>query len=333
MNVKGVHFYSQGRLRQLERRARKLGQAASSGQWVRLLRIAAWFETLRCRSGLQNAYGLGEQIAPSGSEPHSNVWVKYAHAVHQPSEATLAAVDVKFPGSSIIFRSPIWHALDLTRPLNGTADSLIASLSAPAQLEYFDTDSLTHGLFVPRRRPLRRTAAALVELSSLDALAALVVMLRTAHEQRRSARCFSIGREIHDCLLLVGQDSHVQLIAQDLYYYFSIHIFPLTQCRGIAIASEPDQLQQQAQLVSSLVLELEDAGAIDYVPGYRKPLCRLVKLGFNGFGRVPLRPRLGTCGDRSNPTPLKNKLVRAWNDTLDRSLQEFAWLVEVDGVS
>jgi hypothetical protein len=64
-----------------------------------------------------------------------------------------------------------------------------------------------------------------------------------------------------DCLLLVGQDSPIQLIAEELFWYFSHFVLPFTGCRGVRIASSRRRLLLQHEVLSASYLSLKTAGS------------------------------------------------------------------------
>lgn len=298
MALKEIPFYGEARLARMRASTSILPANRAVPYCLRSLSVGLWFECLRSRMGLSSAYALGQSISPERPGCHSNVWVKYAHAEHVPSQATQAAAEARYPGCRMVLCSPVWAALNVHEALGGCGESILMSLSAPVQLEVFSGASLRAGMFVRRDRRLREITEGLCGLGTLDSLAALVVMLRVAHEQGRRHDCFALGRALHDCLLLVGQDSPIQLIAEELFWYFSHFVLPFTGCRGVRIASSRRRLLLQHEVLSRLVLELEDSG-FDYLPGMRHPLLRVVRNQQHAPSSRFFSPGVGPCSATS----------------------------------
>src|SRR3989304_3091207 len=174
MALKEIPFYGEARLARMRASTSILPANRAVSYCLRSLSVGLGFECLRSRMGLSSAYALGQSISPERPGCHSNVWVKYAHAEHVPSQATQAAAEARYPGSRMVLCSPVWAALNVHEALGGCGESILMSLSAPVQLEVFSGASLRAGMFVRRDRRLREITEGLVGLGTLDSLAALV---------------------------------------------------------------------------------------------------------------------------------------------------------------
>ncbi|WP_157510270.1 hypothetical protein [Lysobacter sp. Root559] len=214
---------------------------------------------------------MGKQVQPSTYKSrsetawpqHHNMWAKYAQGRHLPGSRTISACALRAPGTSEILQTAAWEALDLTHPLGEGGDTLLRRLRPSVQEAVFDK-SLRRGRY-QRRSSQLRPLRLLEGEADLDGIAALVVLLREAHEAGNAARAFNIGRSLHSALLMATNRTPLFYIALELFDFFISEVFPLAADEEIAFDLHRDELSEQLLLFSRTALQLEDQEKIGLV--------------------------------------------------------------------
>ncbi|MFC7521391.1 hypothetical protein ACFQS6_17545 [Xanthomonas populi] len=141
-------------------------------------------------------------------------------------------------GSSEILMAAAWDALDISRPVGANADILLKRLGPGIQMAIFDQQALERGRYV-RRKATRQVTRRLEGQAGLDSLAALVVLLREAHEAGNQGLAFELGRSLHASLFLATIEGPLWEIAEELFAYFICFIFPLAEDKELAFDLHP----------------------------------------------------------------------------------------------
>jgi len=251
------------------------------------------------------AYRMGQILQPDTylkGEHHHNLWAKYALGKHVPSAETLRITETVIAGSSEILTAATWDALDISRPLGASADTLLKRLRPGIQMAIFDQKGLERGRYVRRKAP-RLVTQRLEGQAGLDSLAALVVLLREAYEAGNKGRAFELGRSLHASLFLATVEGPLWLIAEELFAYFICFIFPLAEDKEIAFNLHPRIMEIQAFCFGRVVLQMEDVGWDGYLPGgHTRQLRRLLTIdyGFDLFFGLGPRFRLTRSVEQSS---------------------------------
>ncbi|CAD0298702.1 hypothetical protein [Xanthomonas hortorum] len=313
-----IKDYKLGRVKAVVRLAESNANR-SAEKALNVLKVGLWFEGLRARMGRPTAYRLGQVLQPGTylkGEHHHNLWAKYALGKHVPGAETLRTTEAAMAGSSEILMAAAWDALDISRPVGVSADTLLKRLGPGIQMAIFDQQALERGRYV-RRKATRQVTRRLEGQAGLDSLAALVVLLREAHEAGNQGRAFELGRSLHASLFLATIEGPLWEIAEELFAYFICFIFPLAEDKELAFDLHPRIMQRQAFCFSRVVLQLEDAGWDGYLPGgHTRQLRRLLTIdfGFDLFFGLGPRFRL------TQPVEQSSENARRWV-----AEQDIAW--------
>jgi hypothetical protein len=203
---------------------------------LRRLRTIYWFEGLRLDAGVQKAYALGRIVQPEtyrkrrNYKPkvkkrgmhrqtkvlptdediteanHNNLWAKYQVGDHAPKPALRQRADAQFPGSALRFTDPLFDAIDPQCLISDRSDALLRHLQPEVVRAVFDNKELSLGLF-RRRKSLPQTLNLLEKLSTPDALTALIVLVREAHERGEQERMLAIQQRLYSVFLVVCASS------------------------------------------------------------------------------------------------------------------------------
>lgn len=198
-----------------------------------------WFFTLQHKTGCRTAYALERLFEPSGLRSnaagerfHSSKWARYRAGLTRP-RSVLPAVENKCHGANACLGSPLWPALTarpLKRPqlealllrLEPSIRSLVSRRTAATNAGRSTKGDVDSGL-----------AGALERLASLDALAAMVVLLRLAHANGRTAEAFHWGRHVLRTMLLMGSLLRSHGVAQVLFDLIEERVMPMAQHEGL----------------------------------------------------------------------------------------------------
>jgi hypothetical protein len=235
-----------------------------------VLRGGAWFEALRISTHQQSAYGVGKQIQPQTYRPreggrwpqHHNLWAKYAQGVHLPGSKTRADAHQVDSEAENLLTAAAWVALDVGTPLGSQGDALLRRLRLGVQQAVFEPRGLEAGRYRRRTAPVLPLRL-LANQADLDGVAAMVILLREAHEAGNSARAFDIGRALYGALLAAGTNLPLSLLASELLEFFIQAIFPLANHEGMALDIDRDEFHEQRRLLHRCLLQLEDAGRVE----------------------------------------------------------------------
>jgi len=177
--------------------------------------------------------------------------------------------------------SAYWDLLDVRHPAELQGDAPLKRLWSAIQSAIFDEWVLALGRHVRRRspnQPLRR----LEGQAGLQAVAAMVVILREAHEAGHRLRAFKIGRSLHLTLLMAVVATRLSGVALEVFEFFIRHIFPIAADNKIALDPNFQVLRAQAHRLGQVVLQLEDADWSGNRPG--GPTCELRKVLSVNYG-------------------------------------------------
>jgi hypothetical protein len=290
--------YSRGRLTQL---MRFLGSPdpAGVGKAIHVLARGGWFEEVRLKARVPTAYQVGKKVQPhtyklsrDGNGPHHhNLWVKYALGLNGPGGETIKSADAIAHQAKDILMAEAWKAFDVSHPLQGKGDLFLRSLRMGVQNAVFDPRQMEFGHYV-RRSTLRRTLRMLEARADLDGVAAIVILLREAYEAGALGKAFIIGESLHGALLMAALGSPLVCVREEFYEFFIQKIFPMASNDEIAFDLDRRVLCEQARLLHTMMLILEDAGKIGFAHrGATGELCKILDGNFGEDLHYGLKPR------------------------------------------
>ncbi|WP_448670204.1 hypothetical protein [Pseudoxanthomonas mexicana] len=149
-----------------------------------------------------------------------------------------------------------------------------------------------------------------------DAVAAVTIVLRLAHEKGDQEGAHRAGRSLYRLLLMMAVTSSAYWIAPEVFAYFIHFIFPLAATSVVAYDLHHDAMWQRTQWLYEMVLEHEDEGRP--LAGFGADTRRLRhvfshKYGFDlMFGFAPRLKHVAPEVEESKRRPLANVQV-LWN--------------------
>lgn len=229
------------------------------------IKTVFWFFSLQCETGCRTAYALERFFEPgmfrtnaAGERFHSSKWARYGAGLNSPRDV-LAAVEKKCPHANTCLASPLWPALT-ERPLKRSQlDALLRRLAPGVR-------SLVCRRTSAARRVERHTtgaidevlARALERLASLDALAAMVVLLRLAHADGRTTEAFRWGHHILRMMLLMGALLRSRGIAQMLFDLIEERVMPMARHEGLQPGFPSGSYLDLCRLYDSALWRIKD---------------------------------------------------------------------------
>jgi hypothetical protein len=207
---------------------------------VDAIKTVFWFFSLQCETGCRTAYALERFFDPdmlrtnaAGERFHSSKWARYGAGLNRP-RSVLPAVEKTCPGANACLASPLWPALT-QRPLKRPQlDALLRRLEPSVRSLVSRRTSAPRRVARPRTDEIDEVLArALERLVSLDALAAMVVLLRLALANGRTAEAFQWGRHVLRMMLLMGAFLRSRGVAQVLFDVIEERVMPMARHEGL----------------------------------------------------------------------------------------------------
>lgn len=203
------------------------------------LKTVFWFYGLCRLERATGAYELERAFdreerwkRPDGSRRQSNKWPGYSKGRHEPRQV-LAAVQAKHRHANDCLRSPLWPALAADPLSLGDVQDLLAGLPRSMQVlvcrHHFWPGSETR----PRTANSRMLAGALERRASLDALAAVILLLRSTKAAGDEVAAYEWGRRIWRMMVLLGPDLVRSGIARPLAEFIEERAMPMATLQGI----------------------------------------------------------------------------------------------------
>ncbi|MBD9435753.1 hypothetical protein IB223_06595 [Pseudoxanthomonas sp. PXM03] len=262
-----------------------------------MLKIGAWFEELRRRTGAPSAYALGKLVRPEtytlridkNPPQHHNLWAKYAAGLHAPGLATLKQTSALVPGSEQILLAAFWDAFDVSQPLQQRGDILLRGLRPGVVQAIYEPGPLAAGRYVRRRAP-KMPLMRLEGQADLQSLAAAVVLLREAFEAQDRERAFAVGHSVHSLLLMACAEMGEVSIAEELLGFFVMKIFPLAATEEVQLAPNFGELILQMKMLRVIHSSLKQLGTLSDKPASTKQLRKVLVNGYGfdfGFALAP----------------------------------------------
>lgn len=205
------------------------------------LRTVYWYNGVQQAAQVFSARGLERRFEPeafwvSGDHERQrrNKWGKYRMGQHVPFETNVAKVDVEFPSLRRDLNHPLWQILAWREASTFKYKDFLPLLDWNIQQVL-----LTRGAF---DQPLRKRAAsidrrlanALERRASLDALAAIVLLIHQTYATRQMAHMHEwIGR-MYRMLVILGYHLLTRNIARPLFELIVKRVFVETEYSGIS---------------------------------------------------------------------------------------------------
>jgi hypothetical protein len=203
-------------------------------------RTINWFRTLCEHFGeerprhIQRALDSGSLSENAYGKKIANSKFKgYAEGKHVPGAALVKRVDLVVKRSSWSLTHVLWRVLRSTaRPIEKDAKGWVRELVPEIQSIVFTPD------YELRLRGDRHYLGSLERRASVDALAALTILLILNIDTDDQEQAWNIAHSIFKVLLIIGPELDEQRIAERVFDLYVVRIFSLVSCDGMVIDLE-----------------------------------------------------------------------------------------------
>lgn len=210
---------------------------------IYVISTALWFEMIRSECNLPSPYAVEQHLEPNsirsrgdGTVSHDNNWAKYAIGRRRPGSARVERVEIKIPGTARLLKHPLW---DILRKPS------LSALETEVWIRMLDGDVQTILLRKNQQRGPDTTVIdriatktqldMLKRRAGLDALAALVILVRKATRLGQSEMGLKICDYIYQVLLVTCLFSPFRLLAREIFDCFQRRVFSGVQHNDIEI--------------------------------------------------------------------------------------------------
>ncbi len=278
-------FSSELRFRSIRQNFER-NSAEGNRRAIGLLRTSFWFTELMRRWGTHTPYALGKKLEPetykknlAGEAYSHNLWPKYARGDVIPSRKRLLSVNRADPGSLADYDHLLFDVVDPSMPVGSHADAWLQRLPRRVQGALYVREA---GMRYRRRTCTARVLKTLEESASLDALAAIIVLLREAHDAGMADLAFEIGLSTYRSLLIVGTMRY-GAIAPELSHAAMRLVFPLASSGHRKLWASDRLMDDQRTTLAYARNELGSRGFIQ--PDPKSEVAAAVQMMRGRFGR------------------------------------------------
>jgi hypothetical protein len=173
---------------------------------------------------------ISKGLDAGGDQNRNSKFLNYFRGQQVPWRSLVDLADKVVPGSSWELRQVIWSALRMDISAREHAHAWMQQLVAPIQVVV-----MTHNNEI-RLDSGRHLLPSLERRASFDALAALTILIRLAHEQGNREFVWQCAHSIMRVLLMIGMELFEYKIATRLFNLYVERIFPLASKRGMALS-------------------------------------------------------------------------------------------------
>jgi hypothetical protein len=206
---------------------------ASRDPVIDAMRTIFWYEGLAHYLNAPTAYALERRIEPEsfsendkGMPIRRNKWSRYRRGLHRPQESLVIRANNLVPGSARDLNHVLWEALNLDLPIYEYAHTWLRQLRPELQIILFE-----HEGYMPIHSS-RRLLGKLEHRASLDALAALTILLRVIHAGGLHDRVWDYAHRVLRMLLILGQIFVARGMADAIFHAYAERIFALAKWKG-----------------------------------------------------------------------------------------------------
>lgn len=230
---------------------------------IDVLRTALWFDCLRSHLNVMSAYGVRNSVVPkhineNQYNPFQEIkWAKYQTGKHTPTKKVVELAESVVPNSRVILDHVLWRILK--------APTLTPQLIR-TYLSQLDSD-VKGVLFTNQKGILRRKKIdsqlykALERASSLDAIAALILLLREGEDSKFKFR--SLVHSIYNTCLLVFSTEPYLKYSKYLYSIFYDRVFSTLDDEIYELQNWDSQFTEKLRLLNFLSQKIANQFSFD----------------------------------------------------------------------
>ncbi len=203
------------------------------------------------------------RMSASGRKYHLNKWPRFEVGKSFPSRKLIMQVEERSPGSSRLALHPLWGFLKALPWNPSSSDEQIRRLSTDVQATVLNERKRSFAGASPRRADIRVVLKMLERKATLDALAALVVLLNDALHQDDENLAFRVGETTFRTLLILCACYPYFVVAKEFFWLFELQVFPRIREHGVGFDFSSYEFDRHAMRLHTYLLILEDNGVVN----------------------------------------------------------------------
>jgi hypothetical protein len=203
------------------------------------VRTINWFRTLCEHFGEERPRHIQRALDPDslsesayGKKIANSKFKLYAEGKHVPGAMFVEKVDQVVKGSSWALNHVLWSVLREQGSIRKYAKGWVRELVPEIQSIVFAADNEL------RLRGDRHYLGSLERRASIDALAALTILLKLSIEAGDVEQAWNLAYSIFKVLLIIGPELDELTIAERVFDLYVVRIFSLVSCSGMVIDLE-----------------------------------------------------------------------------------------------
>ncbi|WP_295994977.1 hypothetical protein [Rugamonas sp.] len=225
---------------------------------VDMIATICWFHALRIHLDASTVVAVQRAIEPVEIGDPDGVyrrWREYHKGRHSPRRRVIDMCNEVCPQAVAVYRSPLWCALRLDRPIDQVAKSLLGTTCRLGdelikRMWNFPENSRPH----VDPRWMRKRGMAMLRQGNLEGLAVLVVCMRLAASQGLSRLAVTFYRYAAHCMKTLGIWFYALGVAQGLSEYLEDDLLPI--CGDAAFLGNFSSVHYLSQ-IQSMGIELK----------------------------------------------------------------------------
>ncbi|MBD0679935.1 hypothetical protein CGA21_14925 [Pseudomonas sp. PSB11] len=234
-----------------------------------VLRVRFWYEGVSQRTGINKAYELEQHFEPESFRRRAGnnklsyrcKWQRYEVGQHTPQDRLAKRVDAHLPGSQQELHHPLWDLLKLKPPCNALNETFLQHLK-PDVLAVLFKKTNEADVYWQRANITRGLMKKLECIASLDALAALIWLMREALSKDNRKTTEELAQSIYKVLIMRSIWWEERKLAAPLVELFIQRILPLGSPPNL-IFSMNTELLVEASTLLNLIVHQTPAGKRD----------------------------------------------------------------------
>lgn len=218
---------------------------------VDAIRTVYWFNALRLRmpQEKQTPSKMERELEPDaykvseyGVPYHHNKWSNYALGRNTPTAPLVDKADLAREGTRLVFNHVLWDIMRLRLPIVQHAEAWLMRLEPTVQARLWMESATKDLIGRTKRQRLRKADFVFLERrASLDTLACLTLLIRTAHAEGKVDYALEISQWLSRSLLILSEIFQQYGLSRPIYEYYRKNILPLGEKDNFYHSYEPSE--------------------------------------------------------------------------------------------
>ncbi|HPH05746.1 MAG TPA: hypothetical protein PL131_07710 [Methylotenera sp.] len=257
---------------------------------IDVLRTALWFDCLKSHLNVISAYGVRNSVVPkhineNQYNPFQEIkWAKYQTGKHTPTKRVAELAESVVPNSRVILDHVLWRILKAPTPTPQMIKSYLSQLNSDVKGVLY-TNQMGR---LRRKKVDSQLYKALERVSSLDALAALILLLREGEENKFKFR--SLIHSIYNTCLIVFSIELYSKYNDYIYSIFYDRVFSRLDDEIYDLKNWDNQFAEKLIMLNSLCEKL--ANKVGFDESQPKPRSKYLQKLLDGDYGLPIADAL-----------------------------------------